>query len=69
MRHFSGWYTRLCYYDGWEWTTWLSLVEFAYNASQVLNIEHNSFQANFGFILGPNVACGHNCQDAMNESL
>jgi hypothetical protein len=38
-----------CYYDGSDWTTLLPQVEFAYNASRALGIEHTPFEANFGF--------------------
>jgi putative transposase len=38
-----------CYYDGYDWTTLLPQVEFAYNASRALGIEHTPFEANFGF--------------------
>jgi hypothetical protein len=37
-----------CCYDGSNWTTLLPQVEFAYNASRALEIEHTSFEANFG---------------------
>jgi transposase InsO family protein len=36
-------------YDGSYWTTLLPQVEFAYNASRGLGIEHTPFEANFGF--------------------
>jgi transposase InsO family protein len=36
-------------YDGYDWTTLLPQVEFAYNASRALRIEHTPFEANFGF--------------------
>jgi hypothetical protein len=36
-------------YDGSDWTTLLPQVEFAYNASRALGIEHTPFEANFGF--------------------
>jgi hypothetical protein len=36
-------------YDGSNWTTLLPQVEFAYNASRALGIEHTPFEANFGF--------------------
>jgi hypothetical protein len=39
----------LCCYDGSDWTTLLTQVEFAYNASRALGIEHAAFEANFGF--------------------
>jgi hypothetical protein len=39
----------LCCYDGSDWTTLLPQVEFAYNASRALGIEHTPFEANFGF--------------------
>jgi putative transposase len=39
----------LCRYDGSDWTTLLPQVEFAYNASRALGIEHTPFEANFGF--------------------
>ena len=39
----------LCCYDGSDWTTLLTQVEFAYNASRALGIEHTPFEANFGF--------------------
>jgi hypothetical protein len=38
-----------CSYDGSDWTTQLPQVEFAYNASRALGIEHTPFEANFGF--------------------
>jgi hypothetical protein len=38
-----------CCYDGYDWTTLLPQVEFAYNASRALGIEHTPFEANFGF--------------------
>jgi putative transposase len=38
-----------CCYDGSDWTTLLPHVEFAYNASRALGIEHTPFEANFGF--------------------
>jgi hypothetical protein len=38
-----------CCYDGSDWTPLLPQVEFAYNASRALGIEHTSFEANFGF--------------------
>jgi hypothetical protein len=38
-------------YDGSNWTTLLPQVEFAYNASRALGIEHTPFEANFGFSL------------------
>jgi hypothetical protein len=41
----------LCCYDGYDWTTLLPQVEFAYNASRALGIEHTPFEANFGFSL------------------
>jgi hypothetical protein len=40
-----------CCYDGYDWTTLLPQVEFAYNASRALGIEHTPFEANFGFSL------------------
>jgi putative transposase len=40
-----------CCYDGSDWTTPLPRVEFAYNASRALGIEHTPFEANFGFSL------------------
>jgi hypothetical protein len=40
-----------CCYDGSDWTTLLPQVEFAYNASRALGIEHTPFEANFGFSL------------------
>jgi hypothetical protein len=36
-------------YDGSDLTTLLPQVEFAYNASRALGIEHTPFEANFGF--------------------
>jgi hypothetical protein len=39
----------LCCYDGSDWTTLLHEVEFAYNASRALGIEHTPFEAYFGF--------------------
>jgi hypothetical protein len=41
----------LCCYDGSNWTTLLPQVEFAYNASHALGIEHTPFEASFGFSL------------------
>jgi putative transposase len=38
-----------CCYDGFDWTTRLPQVEFAYNASRALGIEYTPFEANFGF--------------------
>jgi hypothetical protein len=38
-----------CCYDGYNWTTLLPQVEFAYNASRALGIEHTPFEDNFGF--------------------
>jgi hypothetical protein len=38
-----------CCHDGSDWTTLLPQVEFAYNASRALGIEHTPFEANFGF--------------------
>jgi hypothetical protein len=38
-----------CCYDGSDWTTLLPQVEFAYNASRALGIEHTPFEASFGF--------------------
>jgi hypothetical protein len=38
-----------CCYDGSDWTTLLPQVEFAYNASRALGIEHTPFEVNFGF--------------------
>jgi hypothetical protein len=40
-----------CCYDGSNWTALLPQVEFAYNASRALGIEHTPFEANFGFSL------------------
>jgi hypothetical protein len=40
-----------CCYDGSDWTALLSQVEFAYNASRALGIEHTPFEANLGFSL------------------
>jgi hypothetical protein len=40
-----------CCYDGTNWTDLLPQVEFAYNASRALGIEHTPFEANFGFSL------------------
>jgi hypothetical protein len=40
-----------CCYDGSDWTTPLPQVEFAYNYSPALGIEHTPFEANFGFSL------------------
>ena len=40
-----------CCCDGCDWTTLLPQVEFAYNASRALGIEHTPFEANFGFSL------------------
>jgi hypothetical protein len=37
-----------CCHDGSDWTTLLPQVEFAYNASRALGIEHTPFEANFG---------------------
>jgi hypothetical protein len=42
LRCFSG-------YDGSDWTVLLPQVDFAYNASRALGIEHTPFEANFGF--------------------
>jgi hypothetical protein len=39
----------LCSYDGFNWAHLLPQVEFACNASRALGIEHNPFEANFGF--------------------
>jgi hypothetical protein len=39
----------LCCYDGFDWTALLPQVEFAYNASCALGIEHTPFEATFGF--------------------
>jgi putative transposase len=36
-------------YDGSDWTTLLPQVEFAYNASRALGIEHTPIEANFRF--------------------
>jgi hypothetical protein len=36
-------------YDGSDWTTLLPQVEFAYNASRALGIEHTPFEASFEF--------------------
>jgi transposase InsO family protein len=36
-------------YDGTDWTDFLPQVEFAYNASRALGIEHTPFEAQFGF--------------------
>jgi putative transposase len=38
-----------CCYDGINLTNLLPQVEFAYNASRALGIEHTPFEANFGF--------------------
>jgi hypothetical protein len=38
-----------CCYDGTLWTDLYPQVEFAYNASRALGIEHTPFEANFGF--------------------
>jgi hypothetical protein len=38
-----------CWYDGSDWTEFLPQVEFAYNTSRALGIEHTPFEANFGF--------------------
>jgi hypothetical protein len=38
-----------CCYDDSDWTTLLPQVEFAYNASRALGIEHTPFEANFRF--------------------
>jgi hypothetical protein len=38
-----------CSYDSLRWTNMLPLVEFAYNATRPLGIEHTPFEANFGF--------------------
>jgi hypothetical protein len=35
-------------YDGSDWTTLLAQVEFAYNTSRALGVEHTPFEANFG---------------------
>jgi hypothetical protein len=37
------------YYDGSDWVTWLPQVEFAYNASRALGIEHTPFEGIYGF--------------------
>jgi hypothetical protein len=42
----------LCCYDGTDWTNLLPQVNFAYNASRALGIEHTPFEASFGFSLG-----------------
>jgi hypothetical protein len=39
----------LCCYDGFDWTALIPQVEFVYNASRALGIEHTPFEANFGF--------------------
>jgi hypothetical protein len=41
----------LCFYcfDGYDWTNMLPQVEFTYNASRALGIEHTPFEASFGF--------------------
>jgi hypothetical protein len=36
-------------YDGSDWTALLPKVEFAYNASRALGMEHIPFEADFGF--------------------
>jgi hypothetical protein len=38
-------------YDGSDWVTWLSQVEFAFNANPTLGIEHTPFKANYGISL------------------
>jgi hypothetical protein len=38
-----------CYYDGSNWTDLSHEVEFAYNATRALGIDHTPFHANFGF--------------------
>jgi hypothetical protein len=40
-----------CCYDGSKWTGKLLQVEFVYNATRALGIEHTPFEANFGFSL------------------
>jgi putative transposase len=39
----------ICCYDVTDWTDMLPQLEFAYNASRELGIEHTPFEANFGF--------------------
>jgi transposase InsO family protein len=39
----------LCCHDGSDWTALLPQVEFAYNASRALGIEHTPTEAYFGF--------------------
>jgi hypothetical protein len=38
-------------YDGSDWTTVLPQVDFAYNATRALKVEHKPFEVNFGFSL------------------
>jgi hypothetical protein len=38
-----------CCFDGSDWTVLLPQVDFAYNASHALGIEHTPFEANFRF--------------------
>jgi hypothetical protein len=40
-----------CCYNDSDWTTLLPQVQYAYNASRALGIEHTTFEANFGFSL------------------
>jgi hypothetical protein len=48
-RTFQQFLRCFCCYDGSDWTTLLSQVEFAHNASRALEIEHTALEANFGF--------------------
>jgi hypothetical protein len=41
----------LCCSDGTNWTNMFPQMEFTYNASRALGIEHTPFEANFGFSL------------------
>lgn len=38
-----------CAYDGSNWAEWLPYVEFSYNATVTLGIEHSPFEATYGF--------------------
>jgi hypothetical protein len=35
------------YYNGSDWVSWLPQVDFAYNTSHALGIEHTPFEANY----------------------
>jgi hypothetical protein len=45
----NGTFAFFCYYDGSKWTCMLPQVQFAYNATRALGIEHTPFEANFDF--------------------